>query len=494
MRRLALCVPLMVIVSTYMVVGIEYIWPDEPSPTVPLAACSGSIAPLGATNYEEAQDECEASGLAVCQGVMYLSLADTWYECDNITAAVASTLVGYIPTLSNPVTTTSTSNTASLIALFQKWKPRPSSQLGSTRDTLQQQKQCQGNYRGNTCTEKVCAFGLSSNVSPFVSTTDDTLGDNLWAPHSNANVDSFDGRARSLRDGGTHAYTECSSQGVCDRSTGTCTCFDGFHGKGCRRTQCPSDCSGHGICSRNSDSNSAYVDSDAVLASITTQYWDRDKTMRCLCDRGYTGPSCSERMCPHGDDVLTVCSTSSNFDVQVISFTDPSGAWATQQASSEVPLYYTLTFTDVFSGVYTTKPISLSMSEDRNAQEAQAALEALPNSVFPTVQVESDIASLTVTVSFTDSATSGLQNTLSANILVAEEACSEGGHAPLYYNDPDLSDVTVSVHHQDLSDDSSTYEENAPCGNRGICDTQTGICQCFEGHTGEACQLQSVFV
>lgn len=45
-----------------------------------------------------------------------------------------------------------------------------------------------------------------------------------------------------------HAVMECSNRGVCDRTTGICTCFDGFIGSACQRTICPNECSGHGVC------------------------------------------------------------------------------------------------------------------------------------------------------------------------------------------------------------------------------------------------------
>merc|ERR1711998_400123 len=122
-----------------------------------------------------------------------------------------------------------------------------------------------------------------------------------------------------------HILTECSSQGVCDRITGVCSCFAGYQGKGCRRTTCPNDCSGHGRCLTNHDINSQYVGTASgheSSASFGTQFWDHDKTMQCACDRGYSGHDCSSRICPHGDDVLTSCSSESTKDSQVILLKD----------------------------------------------------------------------------------------------------------------------------------------------------------------------------
>jgi hypothetical protein len=45
-----------------------------------------------------------------------------------------------------------------------------------------------------------------------------------------------------------HFYMECSNQGLCDRGSGECECFDGYSGIDCGSTSCPDDCSGNGRC------------------------------------------------------------------------------------------------------------------------------------------------------------------------------------------------------------------------------------------------------
>lgn len=121
-----------------------------------------------------------------------------------------------------------------------------------------------------------------------------------------------------------HAKAECSNRGTCDRSSGKCTCFDGFTGASCSRLSCPNDCSGHGKCM--SMKQMARVTSALPLTTTNTYYeageytWDEDMAYGCVCDSSWTvgltagatqepewfGPDCSLRHCPSGDDPRTI--------------------------------------------------------------------------------------------------------------------------------------------------------------------------------------------
>jgi hypothetical protein len=125
---------------------------------------------------------------------------------------------------------------------------------------------CFAGFGGNDCSERACPSADSWDVS------DDIV----------------------------HNAAVCSNRGNCDTRSGACKCFAGFEGAACQRTSCPAACSGHGRCRAMSD----------LPAVQGAQYdsWESKRLQVCVCDGGYSGVDCSERLCPFGDDPETICS------------------------------------------------------------------------------------------------------------------------------------------------------------------------------------------
>lgn len=57
------------------------------------------------------------------------------------------------------------------------------------------------------------------------------------------------------------------------------------------------------------------------------------------------------------------------------------------------------------------------------------------------------------------------------------------------YTNGDSNYINVYKFHPHVE---STYNVFAECSNRGLCDTSSGICECFKGYEGDACSIQSV--
>lgn len=61
------------------------------------------------------------------------------------------------------------------------------------------------------------------------------------------------------------------------------------------------------------------------------------------------------------------------------------------------------------------------------------------------------------------------------------------GHVPMSMNETDMMYI-----YKFTPSAESTYEVVAPCSNRGVCEETSGICNCFTGYGGDACNLQTV--
>lgn len=179
-----------------------------------------------------------------------------------------------------------------------------------------------------------------------------------------------------------HYYMECSNKGKCDRTTGECQCYDGYDGVACQRASCPgypNSCSGHGVC--KTIRQLAKADHGNVY-----QLWDKDVTMGCECDAGYTGPDCSERECKYGVDPLYLDDAStvkySIYDFAVLTNNKKPVSMETlfTDGQSEAKSgYWAIRFYDNHGEDWLTRPILAGSSCD----EVMDALESLPNNVVP---------------------------------------------------------------------------------------------------------------
>jgi hypothetical protein len=177
-----------------------------------------------------------------------------------------------------------------------------------------------------------------------------------------------------------HYYMECSNKGICDRSTGTCECFDGYDGVACQRASCPgypASCSGHGVC--KTAAQLAAADGNNVY-----KLWNKDATMGCDCDPGYYGADCSQRKCKVGVDPLYLDDTStvkySIFDVAILT----TGATAAgfddgTPGADDQSGQFAIRFYDHSGEDWVTEPLNAGADCD----DVIAALEALPNNVIP---------------------------------------------------------------------------------------------------------------
>lgn len=351
-----------------------------------------------------------------------------------------------------------------------------------------------GGQAGGDCSDRYCPYELA------------------WVDSPNA-------------DGATHNYAECAGKGICDRETGECECFGGYEGKACARQSCPDSCSGHGTCEFMSELtygnvfndyyNGATFAKEAVgtggVRPATDYSWDSDRSRACACDSGWSGVNCAARQCPQGNDALdTRANTGVAAAPQVQTITlltggvyvhAINGTSAASQADF-VDKTFALSFTSQLGERYTTTPVALTTvsAHATLATRIQSALLDLPNKVIDGVTVSASIfdadwnglnqdwAGMKIKVTFSGDAVHGTQNLLEVNADPCGSGCTPrlDGLVTLMTGG---TNITSSVKETTTADFNS-FE----CGRRGKCDSDTGICSCFEGFTGEACTTPTALV
>lgn len=345
---------------------------------------------------------------------------------------------------------------------------------------------CSAGYTSGDCSLRSCPQGLS------------------WFQYPTANEE-------------THSvYSECSEMGICDPSSGRCTCRSGFYGEACQFMACgggvSTPCNGHGRCMNMAElALWAHDNGDATsytygLDPNNAYTWDAYRVHGCFCDEGFEGYDCSLRSCPMGDDAGTY---DDHAEVQLLTCIADEGS-------------FTLTFRQK-----TTGPIYVNATKE----ELEFALEQLSTLTDLAVYFSLDALPPNVTLSYSQPSKLlpegfpnwGKFNTTSedvvsyhkisrSKVLSNSSVCTTDGSQVVVIHfetiHGDLPSLTAGVSLLalggnvgsgviDIGTDGKSVTglnnkgwsttltsikgttEMAVCNNRGLCNKYLGLCNCF---------------
>lgn len=228
--------------------------------------------------------------------------------------------------------------------------------------------------------------------------------------------------------------------------------------------------------------------------------WDNERARACVCDAGWMGLGCQERMCPYGNDVMDVIP---GFDENSLLGMPGYGNEVAQVQT--VTLYdadldnanfagktFAIQFTSKLNEIFVTQPIMWDTTDSVLAGYIESALKKLPNKVIDDVDVSVDSTvdanGVVIDVMFTGSATQGKQHKLEILHKTCQAGCTPritGLSNLRTFSDTTLSTVEIST---------VGSHESYECGRRGKCDRNNGLCMCYVGFTGETCGILTALV
>ncbi|KAG6962399.1 hypothetical protein JG687_00007172 [Phytophthora cactorum] len=370
---------------------------------------------------------------------------------------------------------------------------------------------CYKNYEGNDCFDRTCQFGYAHadtpkgdiNMDQLRNTPGWILQDSQEFPAGTYEYFSPDAVQNEA-----HFYMECSNKGLCDRSLGSCTCFDGYEGVACQRAACPNKCSGHGTCESISElglkAPGTLFGNPDNANPVAYDLWDSKVTYGCTAT--------------YKAFVLHVYTT---------------GTYTADTAGVPPENYVRLRLFDYHGESYITEAIPIvndvtSTIADSNAAAVAAAIKRVPNQTFRNVLCErigktngdldgyvisarASSKGLSVICQFTENpgrlrkpevAAYGFKGVLFFENQFYKPVSVVAGTSPNYVITLDRAfsgnsldgGANIILYAYKVTPPDKAYQYNyvSQCSGRGICDTETGVCDCFKGYTNDNCDTQNI--
>lgn len=278
--------------------------------------------------------------------------------------------------------------------------------------------------------------------------------------------------------------------------------------------RCPNDCSGNGVCrtlrevaalaqnKRQYASRGGQKLMSGVQNPFDYQRWDADKATMCVCDAGFGGADCSQRMCPRNDDPLTTSArycggVACTWEIQSFTLSDsPATTYRIGYTDSQSGVYFVYVTLDVSSSpngyVAPGNIATLSPGPLTSAGVLQSALRSMPTGALHRIEVypsgnatATPGADSTRTFRVTFAGVGGRVTPLTIETVSGTGSLWYNPDHPMYNaavpNDASRAVVEVAL---------GNFEE-IECAGRGNCDYDTGLCTCASGYSGESCQHQN---
>lgn len=263
-----------------------------------------------------------------------------------------------------------------------------------------------------------------------------------------------------------HASAECSNRGVCDRFYGKCTCDDGFEGAACERMTCNNDCNEHGRCLTLAEIASLHgrtygTDPNAM------ETWDAHRVTACVCDTydfsfgighdgnvtDWVGFDCSQRTCPHGNPVWN---HGARHEEQRVTCIDDGSGDPTIDG-----------FTFAFGDVTSDRILSTAKASRSDSNGDGSSVEEIIEAMTTVGDVE---------VSFEDSAIAACTpspGTVISIVFITNHGDLDLGSVGPVSGSTGITSVTIA-------EEVAGETESVECAGAGICDRLTGTCRCFK--------------